>query len=148
MLLRILLVLLLPLLPLAGAAPAQASAADTYERQVVRATNAMRVDRGRRALRRQSCLARFANSHARRMASQRRLFHQDLRPVLRRCQMRHAAENVAFGYRTGRTTVTAGWMHSDTHRRNLLTRSHGRTAVGAARDSRGRWWTAQLLGRR
>lgn len=129
-------------------AAAHADPAPAYERHAVTAVNDVRSDHGLRVLRRADCLSRFADRHARRMAQRQVLFHQDLNTVTRRCGLRLAAENVAVGYRTGRTTVHDGWMTSPGHRANILTRAHRVTAVGASRDEHGLWWTVQILGSR
>lgn len=126
-------------------APASAMSALTYEKQVVSTTNAVRDDHRLRHLRTGKCLATFAEKQARRMARKQQLFHQDLQVPLRRCGLRHVAENVAVGYPSGRTVVRSGWMKSAGHRKNILTKSHRRIAVGAIQDASGRWWTAQLF---
>ena len=132
----------------ATATVAHAGPSGTYQRQAVRATNDVREAHGLRVLRRDDCLTRRADAHARRMAARDDVFHQDLGIVLRACHLDRVAENVAVGYRTGRATVRSGWMRSASHRTNLLTRGHRVTGVGAVRDDRGVWWTVQLLGAR
>lgn len=139
----------LAVLAVSGAAgPAHAGPTLDYERQAVAEVNVVRQEHGLRALRRTGCLARFADAQARRMAQRRQMFHQDLTGVLRTCDLRRAAENVAVGYGTGSAAVRAGWMQSPAHRTNVLTRGHRLTAVGAYRDDLGLWWTVQLFGRR
>lgn len=140
--------LLISLLLATPGTPAYAAAAESYERQAVQATNAARDVRDLAALRTDKCLSRFANRQARRMADKQVMFHQDLHPILRTCGLRSVAENVAYGYSTGRSVVTDGWMESPGHRANILTGSHRIVAVGSIRDGNGRWWTAQVLGRR
>lgn len=149
---------LVPLLTLAMTGVVPMSSADAlttaeasatvYAEQAVRTTNSQRVRRDMRALRTDSCLSRYANRQASRMADQRRLFHQDLSPILRRCNMSGIGENVAYGYPTGRSVVNKGWMQSPGHRHNILTRKFRVVAVGAAQDDIGNWYTAQVLGRR
>lgn len=138
--------LMTPLLAVVAPAPADAAPADRYERTARSATNDARTSRGRRALGRQACLQRMAERQARRMARQRRMFHQDLGPVLRRCNMSLVGENVAYGYPTGRRVVRA-WMNSDGHRRNILDRRFRRMGLAAKRGG-GVWWAAQVFGRR
>lgn len=140
--------LLISILLSTSGTPAHASAAETYERQAVQATNAARDARDLPALRTDNCLSRFANRQARRMADEQVMFHQDLHPILRACGLRSVAENVAYGYSTGRSVVTDGWMESPGHRANILTGAHRIVAVGSVMDEDGRWWTAQVLGRR
>lgn len=148
---------LLPLLTLAmiGAVPvssAQAAVtsatAAVYENQAVNSTNNQRARRHLRTLRTDACLTRFANRQAVRMATQHRIYHQDLGPVLRKCGLRRVGENVAVGYASGKSVVNDGWMHSPGHRHNILTRPFRVVAVGAAQDDHGRWYTAQVLGHR
>lgn len=82
------------------------------------------------------------------MAAQGRIFHQDLNPVLGRCGLRLVGENVAVGYRSGKSVVNDGWMRSPGHRHNILMGPFRVVAVGAAQDVAGRWYTAQVLGSR
>lgn len=126
---------------------AQAAPADRYARQAVTATNEARVDRDRAALGPHRCLQRKATQHARDMADQQRMFHQDLGPVLRECEMGRVGENVAYGYETGRAVVR-GWMGSEGHRANILNRAYRLVSVAAARDEDGRWYAAQVFGTR
>ena len=147
---------LFPLLTLAmvgvvSTTPAQArssASSNTYERQAVNTTNTHRERHGLRRLRDDSCLARYANRQASRMANRHRLYHQDLSPIMRECNLSGVGENVAYGYRSGRSVVSDGWMKSDGHRKNILTGKFRVIAVGAAQDDTGRWYTAQVLGRR
>lgn len=129
-------------------AAAAASSAVVYEGQAVVTTNKHRTRHHLHVLRADRCLSRFANRQAARMASQHRIFHQYLQPIVRRCGLRHVGENVAVGYSSGKSVVSDGWMHSVGHRRNILTRGFRIVAVGAAQDGAGRWYTAQVLGRR
>ncbi|QIX25974.1 CAP domain-containing protein [Nocardioides sp. JQ2195] len=119
----------------------------TYKNQAVRATNRHRADEDRKRLRSQDCLKRMARNHARRMASQRRMFHQDLGRVMSECHLTMVGENVAYGYPSGRSVVNRGWMHSDGHRANILQRRYRLIGV-AARKGDGRWYVAQVFGRR
>lgn len=130
------------------AAPSTAAGpAQTYTRQAVAATNVVRVDHDLTRLRTQRCLVRKARSHARRMAAEQRLVHQDLAPVLEDCGLSGVGENIAAGYPSGRAVVREGWMGSRDHRRNILRADHRRIGLGAARDDDGRWWAVQLMGR-
>ena len=56
------------------------------------------------------------------MAQREQMFHQDLGPVMTDCKLNTAGENVAYGYPTGRSVVNDGWMHSEGHRANILSR--------------------------
>jgi uncharacterized protein YkwD len=131
------------------AAPAVAQApAPAYQRQAFAATNHQRAQHDRVPLRHQDCVQEYAVRQARRMAHQDRMFHQDLGPVLRSCGLRMVGENVAYGYRTGRSVVNDGWMHSAGHRANILKRSYRLLGVGARRSADGTWYASQVFGRR
>lgn len=126
---------------------AHASRAEAYEDQAVAVTNHHRTARGLLPLRPDPCLARFAQRQAERMAENKRIFHQDLGPILRRCNLSTVGENVASGYADGRAVVSDGWMQSAGHRNNILNASFRIVSVGAVQRD-GRWFTAQVLGAR
>ena len=121
------------------------SASTRYEADVITASNAERTNRDLVALRAQSCVDTYAEAQARRMASENRMFHQDLGPVIEDCGLRMVGENVAHGYPTG-AAVTAGWMGSPGHRANLLRTGFRLIGVGAAQGPDGRWYAAQVFG--
>lgn len=129
-------------------APAAAGPADDYARAAVTATNQERVERGRVRLKGNACLKHFAVQQASRMARRQQAFHQTLRPVLYRCGLRRAGENVAAGYRTGWSVVRDGWMRSPDHRANIVDRRFRLMAVAARMGDDRRWYAAQLFGRR
>jgi uncharacterized protein YkwD len=129
-------------------ATAGAGPASDYARSAVRATNEARVEHGRRPLRVVDCLQDFARRQAGAMARQERMFHQDLGRMMERCHLVSAGENVAYGYPTGRSVVNRGWMESDGHRANILSRGFKLVAVAARRDDDGTWYAAQVFGRR
>lgn len=120
----------------------------TYQHQIFTATNHQRARHHRVAFKRQRCVQKYAVRQARRMARQDRMFHQDLGRVLRDCGLRAAGENVAYGYRSGRSVVNDGWMHSKGHRANILNRQFRLLGVGARRSADGTWYAAQVFGRR
>jgi uncharacterized protein YkwD len=128
--------------------PARATTPDGYGRAAVGATNAVRRTHALHTLRPDRCLQRFAARQAGRMATQRRMFHQDVVATLRRCHLRSVGENVAVGYGTGRAVVRGGWMQSPPHRANILHRSFRIVAVAARRGSDGQWYASQLLAER
>lgn len=131
------------------ATPAQAaSPASKYGTAAEKATNKQRVKHDRVKLKGNKCLKRQAKSHARKMARKRDIWHQDLGKVLRKCNMRMVGENVAVGYRSGRSVVNQGWMKSPGHRRNILTKQYRRSEVAAVKGSDGRWYAVQLFGRK
>lgn len=119
----------------------------TFKSAAVRATNSARVNHDLVALDADQCLLRFAAQQAAAMARQESMFHQDLGPVLRTCGLGLAGENVAFGSSSGRDVVQA-WMHSPGHRANILNRGYRLIAVAARESASGRWYSAQVFGRR
>ena len=138
---------LLPASLLSAPADSATSPQTTYANQAFAATNGNRTTRNLVVLGRNSCLNRFAAAQAQKMADQRRLFHQSLRPIAKRCGLRAVGENVAYGYPDGKAVV-AGWMKSPPHRANILNRSYRQLAVAARQSSDGDWYVAQVFGRR
>lgn len=129
-------------------APAQARTPErTYESSASTATNNARVTRNRAKLKGNACIQRFAVRQARRMAARERMFHQDLGPVLRSCGLTRVGENVAYGFPSGRSVVTRGWMRSAGHRRNILDQQYTVLGIGARRSKSGTWYAAQVFGR-
>jgi uncharacterized protein YkwD len=124
---------------------AQASPSGTYENSVYANTNAQRDRYDRVLLKGAKCLDIFAERQAREMAQQRRIFHQNLRPILDRCNLSMVGENVAYGYPNGKSAVSA-WMRSSGHKANILNPDFRLIAVGAYQDSRGSWYVAQVFG--
>ncbi|WP_232677554.1 CAP domain-containing protein [Nocardioides sp. R-C-SC26] len=122
------------------------SAPARYKTDVLKVTNRKRGAGDLRALRANQCLAKAAQRQAQAMADQRRMYHQDLGPVLSRCGMRMVGENVAYGYGSGKAVVDA-WMRSPDHRANIMRGGFRLLGVGAVR-SRGTWWVAQVFGTR
>jgi uncharacterized protein YkwD len=121
------------------------SVSDTYESDVIAATNVERTSRSLVALTQQACVDGYAEAQAQRMATEDRMYHQDLGPVMAGCGLRMAGENVAYGYRDG-TAVTAGWMASPGHRANILKPEYRLLGVGAAQNAKGVWYSAQVFG--
>lgn len=127
--------------------PAEAAGpAARYANVAVKATNQHRADHDLRRLRQSDCLQRFATRWAKRMARGVGLQHQSLRPIMRRCDLTMAGENIAVGYPSGRAVVRA-WMRSKSHRANILRPRFRIIAIGAFRDGDGRWWSSQVFGR-
>ncbi len=132
--------------PATAATPASPPA--DYAGDARSTTNARRVDHGRHRVGPQSCLQRKAARHAEQMARVDRAWHQDLTEVVRACDMRKVGENVAAGFRSGRTTVNRGWMRSSSHRQNLLDRRFDAMGLAARRSDDGQWYVAQVFGDR
>ena len=129
----------------AAPAPAATPAEVKNSTKIFKQVNQKRENHNLRALNRHKCLQRFANRQAQRMANQRRMFHQDLRPILNTCGLRSAGENVA--YTSGpATSVVGAWMHSPGHKANIL--GNYRLTGVAVRKGGGYWWAAQVFGRK
>jgi uncharacterized protein YkwD len=132
-----------------AAAPASAQTAEArYAQQATVATNAHRADEGLAALRTNKCLRRAAVRQATRMAQREQIYHQDLGAVLQECHLSAAGENVAAGYRSGRSVVNDGWMESEGHRANILDPAFTLMGIGARKGHDGRWYVAQVFGRK
>jgi uncharacterized protein YkwD len=124
-----------------------ASQQSSYQSAAVRATNSARVRHDLTALETDQCLQQFAVQQAKAMAQQESMYHQDLGPIMRACGLGLVGENVAYGYSSGRDVVE-GWMHSPGHRANILNRGFRVIAVAARESASGRWYAAQVFGRR
>lgn len=112
---------------------------------MVTATNSARSAEQLTALATQACVDGYAEAQAQAMATENRMYHQDLGPILRTCNLRMVGENVAYGYSSG-SAVTAAWMNSPGHRANILNAGYRLLGVGAVQDSAGRWYAAQVFG--
>jgi uncharacterized protein YkwD len=130
-----------------GATSTAPSVSDTYEADVITATNRERTSRGLAALSADACVDKYAEAQAKKMAAESRMYHQDLGPIMDECKLTTVGENVAYGYSDGKA-VTAGWMGSTGHRENILNPRYRLIGVGAAQNSQGRWYAAQVFGAR
>jgi uncharacterized protein YkwD len=130
----------------AGAVRVTSLTAGRYQDQAFEATNRVRHRHERAGFRLQDCVQRFAERQARLMAGQDRMFHQELLPVLSRCGLTTAGENVAYGYPNGRSVVTDGWMRSEGHRENILNPRFRLLGTGARQSADGTWYAAQVFG--
>lgn len=127
---------------------AKRSAAGKYSHAAHLATNKQRTSRDLKALRRTRCVQRFAVRQAKAMARQESMYHQDLGPILETCKLSGVGENVAYGYPTGRSVVVDGWMNSAGHRDNILNPTWRLMGIGARKGHNGRWYVAQVFGRK
>ena len=125
--------------------PSTPTASDRYEADVITASNAERTSRSLVAHTEQTCVDEYAELQSAKMAAEKRMYHQDLKPIMSECNLRAVGENVAYGYADG-TKVTAGWMGSAGHRANILNARYRLIGVGATQDSDGRWYAAQVFG--
>lgn len=122
-----------------------ATASDTYESDVLKYTNAERATRSLKALSAGRCVDKYAEAQAVKMSKAGALSHQSMSALLKACNLRAVAENVAYGYSGGKAVVAA-WMASSGHRHNILNGVYRLHGVGAVKDSNGRWWVAQVFG--
>lgn len=131
-----------------GSGSERVSAATKYGRDIVRVTNNKREQHNRRELRVNDCLQKYAVKNARRMARTENMDHQQLDPVAQDCGLRSVSENIAEGYPNGRAAVRA-WMHStEGHREALLNREFRILGAAARKGDNGRWYAAQVFGRK
>lgn len=143
------LAVLTALLCLLMTTPAQAATPESrYGAKAVRATNSARAAADLRELKPHDCLKGFAVRQAKAMAAQEEMYHQDLAPILEECGLSKVGENVAYGYPTGRAVVWQGWMLSEGHRANILSRDYRLVAVAGRRSDDGTWYAAQVFGRK
>lgn len=148
MMARMVTLLLATMFLLVGQPAVAATPSETYASKIVSATNKVRLNHDRAALRGNRCVKRFAVRQAKRMAAQERMFHQKLGPVLRECNLTKAGENVAFGFGTGTAVVYLGWLLSPSHLANILDRDYRLIGAAARRGDNGVWYAAQVFGRR
>lgn len=127
-------------------APA-ATPATKYGTQIVVKVNKIRLAHDRARLKRDRCLQRFANRHAKAMADARSMFHQDDITVMVKCGLSSYGENVAYGMFTSKQMVDL-WMTSKKgHKQNILYGGF-RITGASARHADGVWWATQVFGRR
>lgn len=140
---------LVGLITVLGISPAAAVSSSTYEKQVVKATNKYRADRGKVAVKHQACVDRWAESQARWMADRGELAHRNgrLGKIMKACKLTGASENIAWNFRSGNKVVSA-WKKSPGHAKNLRASKMRYIGVGAVKDSDGQWWVAQVFGTR
>lgn len=140
--------LALTLVAAALATPAAAHApsydGNGYEAKLFALVNAERARHGLRRLGATRCAAGFASRWADRIAHERAVRHQSVRRVVRACEARRAAENVAMGKVTPEHMMRL-WMKSRRHRANILNPHLTHIGVGAGRDGSGRWYGVQVF---
>ena len=129
-------------------APVQAATpAQKYAQAAFSATNKVRANHDRSALKNDKCLRKAAVRQAKVMAGQSTIFHQLLGPLLDGCALAMVGENVAYGYPTGTAVVKKGWMKSAGHRANILRKGYTRMGIAARKSQDGTWYVAQVFGR-
>ena len=115
---------------------------DAYEDRIFSLLNAERRRHGLRSLRRGSCASSYAERWSGQLARSQRLHHQSLRPLLKSCGARRAAENIAYG-NVSADALMKTWMASSGHRANILNPRLSYVGVGAARSKSGHWYAVQ-----
>ena len=135
------------LLSLVTIGPASALDAGTFEKQVVTATNEYRAAQGKKAVKLQRCVDRWANGQAAWMARTKKLEHRAgrLNKIMRSCRLNGAAENIAWNYPSGSKVVRA-WAASPGHAVNMRGGKYRYIGVGVARASNGEIYVAQVFG--
>lgn len=122
----------------------------SFENEVVRLVNEIRVENGLKALTANWELSRVARIKSQDMVDNRYFSHTS--PVYGSpFQMikafgltyRTVGENIAYGQRTPQAVVN-GWMNSSGHRANILNASYTQIGVGYAAN--GHYWTQMFIG--
>lgn len=134
-------------------APAQAAAStsampDDFDGQVLYFTNLERTERGLSPLRAATCVDGFAARHTKTLAKKNRMYHQKLRPIMRKCDLRRAGENLAWRAPSmSAQQVVRMWMDSPGHRKNILNRHYKTIGIDAFKNERsGRIFAGQVFG--
>jgi uncharacterized protein YkwD len=134
------------------ATPAQAATSwTTLQTDVVYWTNHQRAKHGCHALKVDNRLVRASRDHSAWMARTHTFSHVGLGGSTFDARIRQAgftspaAENIAWGYRSGADVVNA-WMKSAGHRANLLNCQTTRVGVGAVYASNGNPYYTQDFG--
>lgn len=123
-------------------AQAPLAATPTSEQTLVKLINTDRVHRGLKAYAVSSALSQVAEAQARRMATQRRLYHNpNLATEVH--AWRALGENVA--YTSSVTRAHSLLMGSAPHRANLLSRTFTQVGVGVVKDSSGTVWVVEVF---
>jgi uncharacterized protein YkwD len=126
----------------ARGATAAKPTSDAYEARIFSLMNAERRRHGLRPLRRGSCAGSYAERWSGQLARKQKLHHQSLRPLLKSCGARRAAENIGYG-NVSAEALMKQWMESSRHRANILDPRLSYVGVGAARSKSGHWYAVQ-----
>ena len=131
--------------------PITSSSVVSFEQEVIRLVNEIRVENGLRELTYDWELARVARYKSQDMKDNKYFSHTS--PVYGSpfqmmksfgISYRSAGENIAKGYATPEAVVE-GWMNSPGHRANILNSSFTHIGVGYVAD--GRYWTQMFIGK-
>ena len=129
--------------------PTTDTSVTTYEQEVIRLVNEIRVQNGLRALTYDWELSRVARYKSQDMKDNRYFAHNS--PVygtpfqmIRNfgIPFRSAGENIARGYATSQAVVN-GWMNSSGHRANILNANY--TKIGVGYVPSGNYWTQMFI---
>jgi uncharacterized protein YkwD len=105
--------------------------------------NAERAAAGAGPLTAQSCPDSFAEPWSPKMAADGGLSHQSLGPILSRCGVSTAAENVGMTSDQTPESMMNGFMGSSGHRGNILNPAYTGVGIAAYKDAQGLWWVTQ-----
>ena len=122
----------------------------SYENEVIRLVNDIRVSNGLKPLTANWELSRIARYKSEDMSDNRYFSHTS--PIYGTpfqmikafgLSYRSAGENIAYGYGTPAAVVN-GWMNSSGHRANILNASY--TQIGVGYCASGNYWTQMFIG--
>ena len=126
------------------------STVTSYETEVIRLVNEIRLENGLNPLTAHWELSRVARYKSQDMADNRYFSHTS--PTYGSpfqmikafgLSYRTAGENIAMGYSTPQAVVD-GWMNSSGHRANILNASY--TQIGVGYVAQGHYWTQMFIG--
>ena len=130
--------------------PQVSSAVTSFESEVIRLVNEIRVQNGLKPLTANWELSRVARHKSQDMRDQGYFSHTS--PTYGTpfqmiksfgLSFRTAGENIAKGYATPQAVVN-GWMNSSGHRANILNASY--TQIGVGYVAKGNYWTQMFIG--
>ena len=130
--------------------PQVSSAVTSFESEVIRLVNEIRVQNGLKPLTANWELSRVARHKSQDMRDQGYFSHTS--PTYGTpfqmiksfgLSFRTAGENIAKGYATPQAVVN-GWMNSSGHRANILNASY--TQIGVGYVAQGHYWTQMFIG--
>lgn len=126
------------------------STVTSFEAEVIRLVNEIRVQNGLKELTPNWELSRVARYKSQDMVDNRYFSHTSPTygspfQMIRNfgLSFRTAGENIAYGYRTPQAVVN-GWMNSSGHRANILNSSY--TQIGVGYVANGHYWTQMFMG--
>ena len=131
--------------------PTTSSSVTSFEQEVIRLVNEIRIENGLRPLTYDWELSRVARYKSQDMKDNKYFSHTS--PVYGSpfqmmksfgISYRSAGENIAKGYATPEAVIE-GWMNSSGHRANILNSSF--THIGVGYVAEGRYWTQMFIGK-